>query len=181
MKFSNKMIPLICILFLFIFFLACNASNGHDISQSNDIVKKLQEEVPFKIIVPTYFPGEIDPYPVSFSGPEKLPISENALTIGLTYKKERSIESIIIDEANYETIFTPSKPSSVYLDFSGTKVLEEETQIAIPSKTPSNSQVLSGLFYGWCTEGVNYQVTILGRDKNESLKVIDSMIKQIHK
>jgi hypothetical protein len=86
---------------------------------------------------------------------------------------------VIVDEGNQNVIFYPSKPSSIFLDIEGIKVLEEQTELLVPSDKTGDDQLLSGFFYAWNLGEMNLQVTIFGYEREESQKVIDSMMPRI--
>jgi hypothetical protein len=79
---------------------------------------------------------------------------------------------VIVDEGNQNVIFYPSKPSSTFLDIEEIKVLEEQTELLIPSDKAGNNQSLIGLFYAWNSGEMNLQVTIFGYEREEAQKML---------
>jgi len=154
---------LICIVFLLTPLSACwliNQPTGYD----TNIIEKLQKEVPFTIVVPTYFPEGIEPYPSNIGGPGKEGNSDEdeVVTITLTYREIGTDNSIFIIEENIKYIDEPSGLSSIYLDFAGIQVLEEEGEFLFSTQPSSSSdtEVLQ-LLYRWNRDGVHFDVYIL--------------------
>ena len=58
-------ISLVCIWFLVILVTGCLNKQ----SEGNPVITRMQKDVPFTIIVPTYFPGGIRSVPSAISGP----------------------------------------------------------------------------------------------------------------
>ncbi len=169
---------LIAVVLLLIPLSACSLVNRNS-SYDYNAIEKVQKEVPFTIVIPTYFPKDIKPYPTVISGPGEGAFSDKSIAIGLTYEEKGTNNFIWIMEENHTSIAVPSRPSSVYLDIEGTKVLEEEAELPYwpnPSNS-SDSDLLRGILYDWNRSGVNFQVRIFGYDREECRKVIESMIK----
>jgi hypothetical protein len=152
--------------------LAYSCTNGNE-----SIVKSLQKQVPFTIIVPSYLPSGFYPEPLEIGTPtEGL---NDSIGISFTYKKRGNpLNMINVFEQNGTLIFHPSKPSSAFLNINGANVLEEDIEIIDPQGEQKDEQILTGFFYAWNSENVNLQVTILGYEKEECRKVIESMVKK---
>jgi hypothetical protein len=161
-----------------IIFSGCKGPNPTT-SQSNDkIFQELQQKVPFTIIIPTYLPPEIYPYPSSISGPGKGTHSDYSTSVGIHYMDKNMKKYVSIFEENYENIsFQPSNPSGVFINIAGINILQEETQNIIPSLDSKSGETIQGYYFAWVNNGININVLIYGYDLNESRKVIESMIK----
>jgi len=132
------------------------------------IIADLQKQLPFTLVVPTYLPPGFLSYPAGIAGPGKGPGSENSVEVGFGYEHEKgSDRHIWIVEENFEYNFLPSRPTSIFIDIKGTKVLEEDTEL----------DVLLGFRYAWNQGGVSVQVNVYGYGKDESRKVVESMIR----
>ena len=165
---------LVCVLILV---SSCNVPNGTSSSNVGGIIENLQKEVPFTIVIPAYLPVGISPYPTGILGPGKGRFSDSSIMVGFGYSKKGSnTEGIDIYEENYEVTFIPSYPSSVYLNIRGVQVLEEESELVLPSESPSENKILNGYFYGWNRNGINFELTIYGYEIDEGRKVVESMI-----
>jgi hypothetical protein len=172
---------IVCISLL-VFLSGCGSVNepsGYD----TQAIEELQEEIPFTIVVPTYFPDSVELYLANIGGPSIEANPYKSIAFTLTYREKGNNNFIFIREENLEVIFVPSEPSSTYLDFEGTQVLEEETSTwAQPDDSddsPSDTQLIQGFSYSWCQDGVNFQVDIFGYERNECQKIVESMIEQI--
>jgi hypothetical protein len=141
-------------------------------------IEKLQEEVPFAIVVPTYLPDDIGPDPYIVQGPFK--VDEEILWIEIEYQKRGgSGKVIIIDEQNsmfYVNADWASYPERTYLDIAGIKVREETTE-AVPY--PTDEPINYGFRYVWNKGGTDFLVDIFGYEKDECRKIIESMIQQV--
>lgn len=148
--------------------LGCGTGN----SSSNGVIEKLQKEVPYTIVTPKYLPRDMEAYPSRIGGPIKDPHFEDAVRISLTYYQKEGNNEIIIDEENAEINATPSGNFSAFLSINGINVLEEIANLQIPG-----TNLINGFYYGWNQNGVHLTVRILGYDRDECRKVIESMIK----
>jgi len=161
-----------CVLIL----VSCNIISGTTSTKSGEIFEKLQKEVPFTIVVPTYLPKDISHYPSLILGPGKTPSDENSVMVGFGYSDRSNTKYIRINEENREVTFYPSRPSSVYFDIRGTRILEEPTESFTPSQSPSKGNLLPGFLYGWNHNGVNFKLTIYGYGTDEGRKIVESML-----
>jgi len=174
MKFIRVISPLILMIILLV---SCKSSQDNPYGYDTDAISKLQKEVPFVIVVPSYFPQDIIPYPAEINGPSQIAFS-NSVGFGLVYRAKKGIKSYIsIEEDGNEATYSPSKTTSVFLDISGIQVLVEETIQLTPSKTNQDPQEIKGYFYGWYNKEASIEVRIYGYDQGECRKVVESMIK----
>jgi hypothetical protein len=93
------------------------------------------------------------------------------MDIGLGFGNNKTEKFIWITEENLKITKDPSRSSSIYLDISGIRVLEEESDLPWSDST-------RGLLYAWNQNGVHFNVIIDGFDRSECRKVIESMTKQ---
>jgi hypothetical protein len=174
MKFLRLIIATIVFMLLLV---SCKSSTDNPYGYDVNSISKLQKSVPFKIVVPTYFPNDIIPYPSEIWGPSQDPVS-NSLGFGLVFRsKTGDMNHISIHEDNEEAAFKPTESTSIYLSISGIKVLQEETLQLVPSKTNKEPTELNGYFYGWYNQEASIEVRIYGYQEEECRKVIESMIK----
>ncbi len=155
-----------------------NENSGYD----TDIVEKLQKEVPFTIVIPTYFPDGIPPYPTGISGPSEGKTSES-VGIGFSFYDDKDNRRFIfIGEENYTITHISSDPTSIYLDIGGVQVLEEDINTYVlsdPDDPESTPELIQGALYRWNRDGVSFLVAIYGYDRDECRKVVESMIKPV--
>ena len=173
----RRIIILLIIALLAPTLFSCGLINRSYEETGSKIIETLQKEVPFTIVVPTYFPKDIKPYPGEVSGPDTISPA-NSIEFGLTYYGEGNDKFIRIMELNHESKPEPSSSNSSFLSINGISVLEEDAELPIPSKsnTPTGTTVIKGILYDWNQKGINFQVYIFGYGKDESRKIIESMI-----
>jgi hypothetical protein len=180
----------ICLIVIPWTFSSCNSENKTDsieptywiidppnVFNTNNI-KKAQEEIPFKIIFPTYFPDNLKPYPSIISGPIKDTVSRAEVALNMQYqKKEEGTYLVYISEEGSPINVIPADGSKVTnLVFLGVQVLEEETQDIILPATGGQEAVPS-LHYYWNRDNIHYEVNIQEYASEVSRKIIESMIK----
>ncbi len=174
-KMVKTLLPVVCVLTLL---LSCKTLDRTTPTSGMGTIEELRKQVPFTIIVPSYLPDDVSPYPVGILGPGKGPSSDNSVMVGFGYTKSGTDAKFIdIYEENCEVAFHPSRPSSIYLDIAGTQVLEQESELALASKSPSGSATMRGYFYAWSRDGINCKVTIYGYGQGEGRRVVESMIR----
>jgi hypothetical protein len=114
------------------------------------LIDELQEEIPFTIIIPTYFPDGIPTSPTGISRPFQVAVkgsaSDEYIAIGLSYEHKDAYKCLYILEDNRTATYLPSKSSSIYLDIEGIQVLEEECAQFLG---PNNNELLTGTRYAW--------------------------------
>jgi hypothetical protein len=162
-------------IFILIPLSACGLVDGPS-GYDTHAIEKLQKEVPFTIVVPTYFPEGIEPYPTAIGFPNTEAGPNEPVSISLTY--ERGTDNyIFITEGNREMIEIPSQSSYGYLDIGGIQVLEEMGVPWLNSHQPSsNASVPHGISYSWNRNGVHFNVYIIGYGQDECRKIVESMI-----
>jgi len=167
-------VGLLIISVLFLFGTAsCGRLGNVNADSNNPYLENLQKAVPYTIVVPTYFPDNISFTLVSIGGPDPGVHSKTSVAFSLTYKEKGENNIITIDEENYESDPIPSDPLSPRIDISGVKVVEEDTKLPYPD----SSHQLDGISYVWSHNGITFMVQIFGFQRDESRKVIESMIK----
>jgi hypothetical protein len=156
---------------------ACGVEKGPSIYNIHTI-DKLQEEVPFTIILPTYLPTDIGPDPYMVQGPFKR--GEETLLIKIEYQKQGGGSGYVyIEEKNslfYANADWALHPERTYLDIAGIKVQEEITEV-VPY--PPNEPIDYGFRYVWNKNGTDFLVDIFRYDQDECRKIVESMIQPI--
>lgn len=155
---------------------ACGPGNISD-NPLGDL-EEMQKEVPFTIILPTYLPDDIGPYPYMVQGPFKR--EEETLLIKIEYQKQGGDSGYIyIEEQNssfYVNTDWASHPDRTYFDIMGVKVYEETTE-SVPY--PPNEPIDYGFGYLWNKSGTDFLVDIFGYGQDECRKIVESMIQPI--
>jgi hypothetical protein len=170
--------------------LACgsgseNASGYHtywftdppEVFHTNDI-ERAKEEIPFNLILPTYLPDNIKPYPYMIEGPIEGACLEEEVEIRVTYfPEEVSDYSIYIVELNRPITMLPTPDSrATYLDIVGFQVLKQVTLGSVISS--SGKRYIPGLNYSWNQDSVHFDMIVDGYDRDEARKIVKSMIEQ---
>jgi hypothetical protein len=156
------------VLLSFAFCSSCSLSSRAVDGNGGQIIANLQKQLPFTLVVPTYLPTGFLPYPTGVAGPSKGPASADSVQVAFGYQhRQGSDRHIWIVEENFPYDFPPSRPTALYLDIKGTKVLEEETEL----------DTLHGFRYAWSQGGVSVQLNIYGYGTDEGRKVVSSMIR----
>lgn len=170
----KKAILLIITIFLLVSLLACGTSNTSTSSTSNydtHLIEIVQKQVSYTIVIPTYFPEGIQPYPAAVSGPAHEQELDSFEIIQINYQDKDNAIQII--EKYYTNTPLPSESTLTYLDIQGIKVSEETSQLL--GRNPLH--LLQGLQYEWHKDGLNIQVGVFGFSQDECRKVVESMIK----
>jgi hypothetical protein len=140
--------------------------------ETNDI-KRLQEIVPFNIVLPKYLPKDLAEYhpDLRYSGDENAP---QEISLIISYWTIYTPNSIHFEEITspYMVDFLTPVPGLSYnfLNFKDTEVLER----ALIETTIGQQTVF---IYRWVIDEVYFQATTTGYDQDEARKVIESMIK----
>jgi hypothetical protein len=134
-----------------------------------------QAETPFTIILPTYLPEELDPYPDIEGRAKSEFVDLEPVTI--TYSRNKSgYLPVSIMEYNMTMITTPSSDYEFeYLLYWDIQVLEKKTK-AFSFHDSTAVDVLE-FIYKWNQNGLHYIVCIPEFDREEARKIIESMIR----
>ena len=181
-SFIKSILLWMCTALLVISFLACNTNNDTywfedppGVFHTND-VERAQNEIPFIILLPTYLPDDIDPFPY-IEGPVGGINSENIITqIRVQYHdKSRANYRIFIDESNEEVTMLPN-PDAEYAYFSvnGVRLLEHES-VSV-SFSQDGIENIRGLLYSWNQNGIHYEVCINRYNSGIARRIVESMV-----
>lgn len=172
-------------------FISCTVKNDDKLENSvywrvtpsgliltNDL-KRLQNEVPFDIILPEYLPENQRGHPPDF----QYSLGDNSykdINITALFATTESPKFIFIEEFNSQSpidFLTPNYSARhKFLEFGEEKVLEQSGTAPISL----GSQIVQPYFdYRWVINNVYYSVDVEGYDRDEALKIVESMIKQI--
>lgn len=140
--------------------------------QTNDL-KRLQEVTPFTIIVPKYWPSDLEKYKPQLL--EEVDIFDsNAIEVTIhnwDYHDSNNPKDIEIRENNgLHPYGNTLNPYSFYV--SGIQVIEEP----VSNSFGKSNSLLKGVSYKWTQNGVHFSVDIYGYYQGEPLKIIKSMI-----
>jgi len=162
----NKVLKLVSFIFLCCSPILVSACVNTQ-TEANTAIKNLQKNVPYTIIVPTYFPRGISLVPSTITEPAT-DNNLNAVYFEILYGFNAD-KIIILDEENYHSNLVPINPWGTFTK-NGVDVTYEVTYNGPPDKP------YQGFFYEWNSNGVNFQVTIFGYTQAEGQKVVESMI-----
>ena len=139
-------------------------------------IEKAQAQIPFRIILPTYFPPDLSTDPL-FEGLMEETQPEASVGIRVKYREVVGGSYLIrINESNWTATILPSSEStSRYLDIQDTEVLVNETDGAMTEDGWESHPALS---FWWKKNGVLFHVTIGKYTEDEAIKIIKSMIDQ---
>jgi hypothetical protein len=129
------------------------------------LLDDLQKQVPFKIIIPSYFPPGMPRDLRQIQSPAQDP--EKKPQILLRYEDGGLDHSMIITESYWEYNFSPQTSFMI----EGIQINKESGYFISGVKNISYD-------YGWYLNGVTFDVKITGYDDMTCRKVISSMITQ---
>jgi hypothetical protein len=92
---NKTIIPLIVLIFPLILLLACGTANSSTYGSNTHLIENLQKQISYKIVIPTYFPKGIQPYPVAVSGPAQGAGSDGSEMIQINYQETNNVIWII--------------------------------------------------------------------------------------
>jgi hypothetical protein len=181
---------LICLISIPWIFSSCGSENKTDVNEptfwyidppnifNTNNIERTQEEIPFRIIFPTYFPDNLKSYPSIIQGPMRNTVSRAEVVLTMQYKKkEEGTYLVFISEEGSPINVLPADGSRVTnLEFLGIQVLEEETQEVILPAT-GGQETPTSLHYFWNRDDIHYEVKIYEYASEVSRKIIESMIK----
>lgn len=164
---------------------ACSTGDQSDITywfedtsgriETNDIVR-LQKEVPFTIVLPTYIPDELTIIPPGLYK-SRGRYSPDDVWVNIFYSNPTTPNTINIDEVNSYMERVPSELTEyTYFNYGAIEVLEEKFLEYNPWSDEGTTWTV--LAYTWDKDGINFQVDIRGYDQTEARKIIESMIQQ---
>jgi len=125
------------------------------------LVAKVQKELPFTLIVPTYFPHGLSPTSINIGKPTH-DNDSNTTVVRIVYSIRGTGKTIDIQEDNLDEIMLASGISETFI-VDNVKVLSQEI----------NSEYL----YSWNNNGVAFTLDLYGWGNDEGQKIVESMIK----
>jgi len=134
-----------------------------------EVIAGVQKDVPFTIIVPSYFPSDVRIVPSGIGGPTTDEVT-HSVNLGITYYGSNSEKFIVITEENVNITWVPTHPSITY-NINGVEVMSQS--VAMGSAT----KITNGIMYVWNRNGINFEVDVYGYDQTEGKKIVESMIK----
>jgi hypothetical protein len=134
-----------------------------------EMIAGVQKDVPFTIIVPTYFPSDVKVIPIGIYGPGTNEVT-HSVNLGITYYGSNSEKFIVVTEEKVNTSWVPTHPSITY-NINGVEVMSQS--VAMGSAT----KITNGIMYVWNRNGINFEVDVYGYDQTEGKKIVESMIK----
>jgi hypothetical protein len=153
-------------------FVGCGSQQANFSAQ----VANAQQNVPFKIMIPTYLPPDMKSHSLSISPPDKGRFSEDSTLIGIRFFQQGSPVSIIIYEENaFATAAYGGIPlEDPYLYINGIQVLEQKGT----SFVPDYGRTVESTNYDWNQDDITITMRITGIDNEECRKIVESMIMQ---
>jgi len=161
----SRIIGLVSISFLVMIITGC--TNKQAIAA--ELIASVQKDVPFTIVVPTYFPRDVKVIPIGISAPTTNEIT-NSVWVGITYYGSSSEKTIILYEENREMNLVPTGSYETF-NVNDIEVIDEPTTMG------SATKITHGFLYSWNRDGVNFQVRLFGYNQTEGKKIVESMIK----
>ena len=148
------------------------------IIQTNDL-ERLQKEVPFAIVLPTFLPGDA----VKSQHPEFVMVRASDLAdyveVRIFYRQMESPGDrlIEIDEYSSPREWVPNEEmENAYVTFSGIQVLEEKTEV---STLEDPIKMVEAIYYMWNQAGTGFTVYVVGFEDTEARTIVRSLIEQM--
>jgi hypothetical protein len=140
-------------------------------------IKPIQDITPFTIVFPEYLPSDMKQYRPTLSISDRANEPESKeIHIWYQYYVNDDLREVAISEDNSFVRWNMDlSENSSYLDFTGTTVLEEKT-IEIYYVGYKQYQKDCNRYF-WIQNGVNFGVHVVGYSREESRKIVESMIK----
>lgn len=139
---------------------------------TNDI-KRLQQKISFKIIVPTFFPEVLNSGLLNIWGPFKVKSGNGVEGIQLQIEYQKDETQLLIWEDNLGEVLNPNPDlEPKYININGIKILRQKAQ------SVSASGMEEGVRFDWTLNGISYKVKIYSISEDDGLKIVESMISQ---
>jgi hypothetical protein len=136
--------------------------------QTNDL-SRLQQAVPYKVVIPAYLPAEVSSAPVMFI--KTIGMNSNS-DVDVHFSYSNSPKSVTIDEVNNPFNWVPNTENGdSYIQINGIKVLQ------MPSINFIGNVTVNVYSYAWQANGVSFTLDVWDYNQDESKKVAESMIK----
>ncbi|MFC1974087.1 hypothetical protein ACFLU2_01885 [Chloroflexota bacterium] len=147
---------------------------------STNNLERAQNEVPFRITIPTYLPDKISKYP-EIKGSLLEQWSEKNAFLEIIYRHTEDFwEGIIwIEEYNFPMRGPDPElnPGYSYVEIAGIDVIETEHNLTT-YESDGEMGVLWGYRFYWNQENIYFVASIYGYEHSEAIKVVKSMIRQ---
>jgi hypothetical protein len=144
-------------------------------SYRTNVLDIAQKETPFTIVLPTYVPNDIIPFPY-IEGLAKSDFRDDLPVRIMYYTARYASNPIYIEESQGAKGTLPAGDYS-YLAISGIEVLEDKTQSPWVTD-PKTISFVQCLDYSWNKDDVHYYVSVYEYQPNEARKIVESMINQ---
>jgi hypothetical protein len=137
---------------------------------TNDL-KRAQKETPFKIIMPSYWPTDLNTDQIMIVGPIKINDSKST-QIEISYVNNNTW--IYINEENDHIVMSPTEQlSPVYHNISGISVLQEKIIYTTGSGT------IEGIAFYWNQNELTFSLETKSYRQEEGIKIVESMINRV--
>lgn len=137
-----------------------------------------EDDIPFDFVFPAHLPEGIDKRPVlTHLYPE--PGMEDTADVTVAYISTENKPDAVIDvfETNYPNMRLPDGPEYVYFELSGVDIVE--SRISMDVYYPDGTDgFVRGLVFRWIQESIYFQISLFGYERDEAIKVVESMIMQ---
>jgi len=141
---------------------------------TND-VKRLQQKISFKIIVPTFFPEGLNSGLLSIYGPAIVKAGDNSkgIELDISYgKADKNSKYIGITEDNLDEAMNPNPDlEPKYIDISGVYIIRQKPRYS--------NDFGVGVWFDWNLNGTNFGVKLYNISEDDGIKIVESMVKQI--
>jgi hypothetical protein len=145
-------------------------------SYRTNVLDVAQAETPFTIVLPTYVPNDIIPFPY-IEGLAKSDFRDD-LPVRIMYYRARYVSSpIYIEESQGAREIIPSSDSATHLTISGIGVVEDES-LQISATDIETLSPVPCLMYSRNRDDIHYRVVIFIYQRDEARKIVESMINQ---
>ena len=138
---------------------------------TNDL-QRLQEEIPFTILIPDYLPDEFKNHTPDFRYSTSSSVFSDAISVFVIYATIESPHSIDIKEYIPGIEYTIEAP--VWIDIKGLKVAEWSWKKPLSVQEELMQDVNH---YQWISDSVYFSVYVYSYSQDEARKIIESIIK----
>ncbi len=135
---------------------------------TNDLAR-LQQSVPFKIVLPKYLPPDIfgEPPGIFFESSYNSPGKFN---LKITYYSKEVGKGIDIEESDTNRVMLPNEQlEHMYIEIRGIQILKQTLNYGLYGDEFTS-------IYTWNNKGVSFDVSVGAYKNQEAMKIIDSMI-----
>lgn len=175
----KKVVFLLILLLLTAYCFGCNASpivktywtqNPDGTFHTND-VNRLQQKIPFKIIVPTFLPEGLSSGLLSIYGPSPVTSGSGIKGIELQISYQQTRKRLFITEDNLGEVLNPNPDlNPKYYDIRGINILRQKPRYS--------NDLGQSIWFDWTLNGISYGIKVYSISEDDGLKIVESIISQ---